>query len=201
MGRLETLLAISDMRALVSLPNNDFSWSGWTDVTDALRELDACAHEVTQGRRPTALDMFFLPTGPLQELSLSSGWGGEYVEVAERYHRAMDGEDCACLSPPFSFGAFRQSPVGVDAQGGRFAEVRSDTCGSCGKRFLHYGFEIEGIPRSGRWVRAALPFLGPRLSASSALRLLSLAPFHYVGGSYFSSTGTLQMCRFDPGSL
>jgi hypothetical protein len=35
------------------------------------------------------LDVLFLPTGPIQEVSLSSGWGDEFLQLAERYDAAV----------------------------------------------------------------------------------------------------------------
>jgi hypothetical protein len=32
--------------------------------------------------------ILFLPTGPMQEVSLSSGWGDEFVALADRFDRA-----------------------------------------------------------------------------------------------------------------
>ncbi|WP_314172575.1 hypothetical protein [Streptomyces winkii] len=39
--------------------------------------------------RLAQLKSLFLPTGPLQEVSLSSGWGAEYLTLATRFDRAV----------------------------------------------------------------------------------------------------------------
>ncbi len=80
-----------EARRLLALPGNDFSWSGWQDYDDALAEIDHALAELRAGNPPVdlSLDVLFLPTGPLQELSLSSGWGDAFLELADRYDAAM----------------------------------------------------------------------------------------------------------------
>ena len=41
---------------------------------------------------PVAAAVLYLPTGPLQELSLDSGWGEEFVALADRFDAAVAGE-------------------------------------------------------------------------------------------------------------
>ena len=39
---VEKLIGVfEEARRLLSLPDNDFSWSGWEDTEDALKEIDA----------------------------------------------------------------------------------------------------------------------------------------------------------------
>ncbi|WP_194814929.1 hypothetical protein [Nocardia sp. XZ_19_385] len=38
-----------------------------------------------QGARPHTLVVLFAPTGPLQDLSISSGWAERYLELAARF--------------------------------------------------------------------------------------------------------------------
>ncbi|HEX8181606.1 MAG TPA: hypothetical protein VF525_18845 [Pyrinomonadaceae bacterium] len=35
------------------------------------------------------MEVLFAPTGPMQEVSLSSGWGEEFLALAERFDEAM----------------------------------------------------------------------------------------------------------------
>jgi hypothetical protein len=35
------------------------------------------------------LIVLFAPTGPIQEVSISSGWGNEFLDLAERFDRAV----------------------------------------------------------------------------------------------------------------
>ena len=77
---------LRDVRRLVARPSNDFLWSPWDSAEEALRELDAIAEQLAGGAVPTrALKTLFAPTGSLQELSLSSGWGHEFMQLAARF--------------------------------------------------------------------------------------------------------------------
>jgi hypothetical protein len=72
--------------ALVSRPGNDFLWSSWEDGAAARREIDAHVDALRSGPvRSGALSSLFAPTGPLQEVALSSGWGDELVALASRF--------------------------------------------------------------------------------------------------------------------
>jgi hypothetical protein len=73
-------------------PNNDFAWSPWDNATDALREIDGLISRIESGDMPKKADLviLFLPTGPIQEVSLSSGWGQEFLALAERFDTAMN---------------------------------------------------------------------------------------------------------------
>lgn len=92
MPDLPNLLAVLEQtRALLAAPNNDFSWSSWEDATDALAEVDALLAQLRSGAAPNALALtiLFAPTGPMQEVSLSSGWGDDFIELARRFDIAM----------------------------------------------------------------------------------------------------------------
>lgn len=78
-------------RDLIARPENDFAWSSWNDAQDAVAELDAIIAELQAGRLPDALTMqvIFAPTGPMQEVSLSSGWGNRFMGLAEEFDAAF----------------------------------------------------------------------------------------------------------------
>jgi hypothetical protein len=69
--------ALREARALLALPSNDFVWSSWEDAGAAFAELDGHIEAIEDGQLPARLDLsvLFAPTGPIQEVSLSSGWG------------------------------------------------------------------------------------------------------------------------------
>jgi hypothetical protein len=89
-GDVETLLDVMlEARRLVALPGNDFSWSSWVDAEHALTEIDPHIARLRDGGGSAgAMAILFLPTGPLQELSLSSGWGDAFVALADRFEIA-----------------------------------------------------------------------------------------------------------------
>lgn len=78
-------------RDLIARPENDFAWSSWNDAEDATAEIDALIAELQAGRMPDALTMqvIFAPTGPMQEVSLSSGWGNRFLGLAEEFDEAL----------------------------------------------------------------------------------------------------------------
>ena len=78
-------------RDLVARPENDFAWSSWRDAKDALEEIDAILARLQRGEIPALPEMsvLFAPTGPMQELSLSSGWGNRFLGLAEEFEAAI----------------------------------------------------------------------------------------------------------------
>ncbi len=72
---------------LVSLPDNDFCWSRWKGADEAIAEIDSIKNRLKNGCLNNCLPIssLFEPTGPLQEVSLSSGWGDAFLKVAEKY--------------------------------------------------------------------------------------------------------------------
>ncbi|MFM7518091.1 MAG: hypothetical protein ACKO3V_14215 [Pirellula sp.] len=88
--RNELLDILRQSRELLARPSNCFDWSSWEDAEDALREMDARIEILAMGGLPDRLSMsvLFAPTGPIQEVSLSSGWSYEFLSLAERFDRA-----------------------------------------------------------------------------------------------------------------
>src|SRR4051794_7524876 len=88
--RLLLAAVLRSTHELLSLPENDFAWSSWPDRSTAVAEIEALLSAVEAGRLPERLDVsvLFAVTGPIQEVSLSSGWAHIFMKVAERYDRA-----------------------------------------------------------------------------------------------------------------
>ena len=85
-SRAELRTVLIEARLLLARPDNDFAWSSWGDAGAALREIDEMVAELDHGRAPPRLtiSVLFAPTGPIQEVSLSSGWAVEYLALAMR---------------------------------------------------------------------------------------------------------------------
>jgi hypothetical protein len=82
---------LEEAKRLIALPENDFSWSSWRDAAEALGELDGYIAQLRAGMKPDTLQMsvVFTVTGPMQELSLSSGWGDAFIELADRFDAVL----------------------------------------------------------------------------------------------------------------
>jgi hypothetical protein len=89
-ARQELTAVLKAGRDLLARPDNDFSWSSWSDAAGALREIDGIIAKIEAGVpvRQTAARVLFLPTGPIQDVSLSSGWGDEFIALAKRFDAA-----------------------------------------------------------------------------------------------------------------
>jgi hypothetical protein len=83
---------LREARSLLARPGNDFAWSSWEDAGAALAELDGLIAALESGRLPPRLDVsvLFAATGPIQEVSISSGWGDEFLALAERCDAAVE---------------------------------------------------------------------------------------------------------------
>ena len=75
---------MKEARTLLAMEQNDFSWSSWEDQNHAISEIDSIIAELENGSVPD-MRVLFAPTGPIQEVSLSSGWGDEFIELAQRF--------------------------------------------------------------------------------------------------------------------
>jgi hypothetical protein len=78
-------------RELLQLPGNSFDWSSWKGPEDAVKEIDELIEALRRGETPKlALEVLFAPTGPIQEVSVSSGWAQEFLDVASRFDSALE---------------------------------------------------------------------------------------------------------------
>jgi hypothetical protein len=91
-SRREMAEVLRAARALLARPGNAFSRSSWDDAGAALREVDGLIAAVEAGSLPLRqhLAVLFAPTGPIQEVSLSSGWAQEFLTVAGRFDRTAE---------------------------------------------------------------------------------------------------------------
>jgi hypothetical protein len=207
--RRELMDVLLESRALLARPENDFIWSSWEDAAAALEEIDEMLAAIEQGR-PLAWysTVVFAPTGPMQEVSLSSGWGDEFLALADRWDAAMyvaakmpapPAAECRCATPPYDHRDFYRTEIGVDEARGRFGDVAVDRCRHCGGVWLHYHYEIEAFSGSGRWYRGLLtPEQAARATPANALQILAELPWHLYGGSFFGTAGRRSDVPLDP---
>ena len=85
---LEKLISvILETRKYLALEGNDYSWSSWNNREQALSEIDSILIKLENGSVPD-IEVLFAPTGPIQEVSMSSGWSREFLNLAERFDEA-----------------------------------------------------------------------------------------------------------------
>ena len=84
--------ALVQTREWLARPEADFTWSSWVDQAAALREMDAVIDQAERGIVPN-VGVLYAPTGPIQEVSLGSGWGDRFLELADRVDRALQERD------------------------------------------------------------------------------------------------------------
>jgi hypothetical protein len=77
-----------ETRELLVSPGNDFSWSSWGNAEVAVAEIDDLLRELRTGEMPE-LSALFAPSGPIQEVSASSGWGDRFLELSGRLDREL----------------------------------------------------------------------------------------------------------------
>jgi len=174
-----------EVRELLSRRENDFTWSSWEGEADAVREVDSILDQLQVGRAfdPRLLQVLFAPTGPIQEVSLSSGWGQEFIVLANRFDEALESESqCACTATPQSnLTALKE--LGLDD---RFGEATILHCPVCHQIWLRYHYENEAFAKSGRWFLGAIsPSQLAGLSATNARAALEKLDWYFFGGSYF----------------
>lgn len=81
------VLVLESAIELVQVPENEFCWSYWEDSIEATEEISKLLGLARSYTLPERVEVavLFAPTGPLQEVSLSSGWAEPFLKVAEKY--------------------------------------------------------------------------------------------------------------------
>lgn len=171
-----------DAKRLLSRSENDYSYSSWEDNADAIAEIDAILAALRTGELPRSA-ILFAPTGPMQEVAICSGWGGDFLDLADRYDQAIAEDDvfataanCDCLDHLQTL-----HELGLESN---FAEISIQKCTACGKLWLRYFYENEAFTGSARWFAGPLdPDLRP--TVDNARHMLESMAWYYCGGSYF----------------
>ncbi|MFF3569021.1 hypothetical protein [Nocardia jiangxiensis] len=78
---------------VVALPDTDVSWSGHDEPAQVITELRDLIRRISPPGPDSAttrqISLLFAPTGAVQEISISSGWGEGFLLLAERMDRAL----------------------------------------------------------------------------------------------------------------
>ncbi len=77
----------------IAQPDTDVCWSGYDTPEEAIAELreliDGIRVPSPARRTVRKISLLFLPTGAIQEIAISSGWGNTYLALAERMDHAL----------------------------------------------------------------------------------------------------------------
>ncbi|NIK72503.1 hypothetical protein [Paenibacillus sp. BK720] len=93
MRNINDLLGLLDeLRTLIDSPNTNVVWSQFNSVEEVLNTLDTLKRRVALGDNKviSELKILFAPTGSFQEISIDSGWGEKFIELATRFDEIFD---------------------------------------------------------------------------------------------------------------
>lgn len=81
---------LREAQAVLRRPENDFAWSKWDGATTAVTEINSHIAAIARDdlSRMSDLALLFAPTGAIQEVAESSGWGIEFLVLAARFDKA-----------------------------------------------------------------------------------------------------------------
>jgi hypothetical protein len=87
----EIIDILNEIIRIVRRSEIDVVWSGYDTTDDVLSDLTGHIGRLTNNdlSRRKELKILFAPTGPLQEIALSSGWGDQFLSIAERFDQEM----------------------------------------------------------------------------------------------------------------
>lgn len=80
----ELIGVMKDIRNTVNHPEIDLCWSKYNDLAELLKQIDFYIGSLEQADVSIMKDLsyFFAPTGSLQEISMSNGWGQKFIELS-----------------------------------------------------------------------------------------------------------------------
>ena len=82
---------ISRLIYFLSLPSTDVIWSKYENANEAIEELKLLETDIINNDKNSIDKLLYLlsPTASLQEISIDSGWGNEYLDIAEKLETAL----------------------------------------------------------------------------------------------------------------
>ena len=91
MRHQEVIDILNEVIRIVESAETDVVWSGYDSAAVVLADLTEHVERVTRKdfSRRREIKLLFAPTGPLQEISLSSGWGAQFLGIVKRFDSAI----------------------------------------------------------------------------------------------------------------
>lgn len=83
---------LEETKALLARPGTIFSWSHWRDQSEAIADLERLKLAIAERRHDdlSRVRLLFAPRGPIQQVSIATGWGVEFLKLADRLDRAVE---------------------------------------------------------------------------------------------------------------
>lgn len=80
---------LKEVRDIIDSPDTDVAWSRYNTVEEVVEDLELHIKKMTINEESAIenLKVLFAPTGSLQEISISSGWGCKFLEIASRFDK------------------------------------------------------------------------------------------------------------------
>jgi hypothetical protein len=88
----EIISILMEAERFLELPDTVIAWSRYNTVEEAVEDINQHIARLRSGdfSRMDDLALLFAPTGSLQEISISSGWGEAFLDIAARFDRAVE---------------------------------------------------------------------------------------------------------------
>lgn len=83
----ELIHILNEIKEFLKISKNDFLWSKWKSSQDAIEDLNKIIIniEMEDNSVKKEIETLFAPTGSLQEVSISGGWGREFIELSREF--------------------------------------------------------------------------------------------------------------------
>jgi len=88
----DLIQVLEEAKSWLSKPENTFGYSSvWEDSSMACEDIDQFIQDLKDRVEFKVIDLkiLFAPTGPIQEISIYSGWGKEFLLLADRFDKAL----------------------------------------------------------------------------------------------------------------
>jgi hypothetical protein len=84
---MELLAIVNEVIAICNASPQYVDWAGYRDQGELLEDLQDHARRLGTGdtSRLRELHVLFLPSGPLQDIAIDSGWHDKYMTLASRF--------------------------------------------------------------------------------------------------------------------
>ena len=91
-GRFKMLLDIfNETKCIIDRPDTDMAWTSYCNEKEFISEFNLLIDDFKRGVKG-CIDRFkllFAPTGILQEISISNGWGERFIEISDRFDKLI----------------------------------------------------------------------------------------------------------------